>query len=185
MQLLLEYLPLAAFAIAYFTGGIYAATTALMIAMVVSLAILRVRSGKFPPMLTASTVLVVLFGAATLILRNARFIQWKPSIFLWLLAVAFLVSAFVGREPLAQRLMQSALGEETVERRDWQKVNIAWVLFGLIAGGANILIAYNTSEATWVKAKVFGLTAAMFLFLIAQAIWLNSRARRTGTSSAP
>jgi intracellular septation protein len=177
MQLLLEYLPLAAFAVAYFLGGIYVATTTLMIAMVLSLAVLRVRSGKFPPMLTASTILVVLFGAATLILRNARFIQWKPSIFLWLLAVAFLVSAFVGRQPLAQRLMQSALGEVSVERRDWQKVNLAWVVFGIVAGVANIVIAYNTSEATWVKAKVFGLTAAMFVFLVAQAMWLNSRAR--------
>ena len=185
MQLLLEYLPLAAFAIAYFTGGIYVATTTLMIGMVISLAIQRVRSGKFPPMLTGSTVLVVLLGAATLILRNARFIQWKPSILLWLLALVALVSAFVGREPLAQRLMQSALGEETVERRDWQKVNIAWVLFGIIAGAANIVIAYNASEATWVKAKVFGLTAAMFLFMIGQAIWLNSRIRRTDTASTP
>jgi len=185
MQLLLEFLPLAAFAIAYFTGGIYVATTTLMIGMAVSLAILRLRSGKFPPMMTANTALVLLLGAATLILRNTRFIQWKPSIFLWLLAVAFLVSAFVGREPLAQRLMQSALGEETVERRDWQKVNVAWVLFGIIAGVANIVIAYNTSEATWVKAKVFGLTAAMFLFMIAQAIWLHSRVRRTDTPPAP
>ena len=32
MQLLSEYLPLAAFAIAYFIGGIYAATATLMIA---------------------------------------------------------------------------------------------------------------------------------------------------------
>ena len=98
MQLLLEYLPLAAFAIAYFVGGIYAATTTLMIAMVLSLAILRLRSGRFPPMLAGSTILVVLLGAATLILRNARFIQWKPSILLWLMALAALVSAFVGRD---------------------------------------------------------------------------------------
>ena len=79
MQLLLEFLPLAAFAIAYFTGGIYVATTTLMIGMAVSLAILRLRSGKFPPMMTANTALVLLLGAATLILRNTRFIQWKPS----------------------------------------------------------------------------------------------------------
>ena len=185
MQLLLEYLPLAAFAVAYFVGGIYAATTTLMIAMVLSLAILRLRTGRFPPMLAGSTILVVLLGAATLILRNARFIQWKPSILLWLVALAALVSAFVGREPLAQRLMQPALGEETVARRDWQIVNIAWVLFGIAAGIANIVIAYHTSEATWVKAKVFGLTAAMFVFLVAQAIWLNSRTRRSDASSPP
>jgi intracellular septation protein A len=51
------------------------------------------------------------------------------------------------------------------------------VVFGLLTGVANLLVAYNTSEATWVKTKLFGLTAAMLLFLVGQALWLNSRAR--------
>lgn len=178
MQLLLEYLPLAAFGIAWKFFGIYVATATLMVAMTASVLLLRLRSGRFPPMLTASTVLVVVFGAATLILRDIRFIQWKPSIFLWLLAIAFLVSAFVGREPLAQKLMQSALGDVSVARSDWMKVNTAWVVFGLLAGIGNLLVAYNTSEATWVKTKLFGLTGAMMLFLVGQALWLNSRIRQ-------
>jgi intracellular septation protein len=149
-----------------------------MVGMTLSVILLRLLSGRFPPMLAASTVLVVLFGAATLILRDIRFIQWKPSIFLWLLAVAFLISSFVGREPLAQKLMQSALGDVTVARSDWLKVNAAWVVFGLLAGIANLVVAYNTSEATWVKTKLFGLTGAMLLFLVGQALWLNSRIRQ-------
>ena len=178
MQLLLEYLPLAAFGIAWKFFGIYVATATLMVGMTASVILLRLLSGRFPPMLTASTVLVVLFGAATLILRDIRFIQWKPSIFLWLLAVAFLISSFVGREPLAQKLMQSALGDVTVARGDWLKVNAAWVVFGVLAGIANLVVAYNTSEATWVKTKLFGLTGAMLLFLVGQALWLNSRIRQ-------
>ena len=177
MQLLLEYLPLAAFGVAWKFFGIYVATATLMVAMSLSVLLLRLRSGKFPPMLTASTLLVLIFGAATLILRDIRFIQWKPSIFLWLLAVAFLISAFVGREPLAQKLMQSALGDVTVARSDWLKVNTAWVVFGLVVGAGNLLVAYNTSEATWVKIKLFGLTGVMLLFLVGQALWLNSRVR--------
>jgi intracellular septation protein len=184
MQLLSEYLPLAAFAIAYFIGGIYTATATLMIAMTLSVVALRLRNGRFPPLLTASTVLVLLFGAATLFLRDARFLQWKPSVFLWLLSAAFLGSAFIGREPLAQRLMQPALGATGIARSDWQKVNLAWVLFGIVAGLANILIAYHTSLATWVKVKVFGLTAVMFIFLVAQAMWLNGRAPRADAPSA-
>jgi intracellular septation protein len=177
MQLLLEYLPLAAFLVAYNRGGIYVATATLMIAMTLSVLVHWVRTRRIPQLLGISTLLVLLFGTATLILRNARFIQWKPSIFLWLLAVAFLVSAGVGKQPLAQRMLQPSLGELQVERPVWLRLNLAWVLFGLIAGAANICIAYHVSEAMWVKVKVFGLSAAMFLFLVAQLLWLHSRAR--------
>lgn len=178
MQLLLEMLPLAAFLIAYkFYGGIYVATATLMVGMTLSLAVLWLRARKLPAMFAASTALVVVFGAATLFLRNARFIQWKPSIFLWLLAIAFLVSAFVGRQPLAQRMLQPALGDATLPRADWLKLNHAWVAFGLVTGAANLALAYHVSEADWVKLKVFGLTGVMILFIIGQTIWLYRRAQ--------
>jgi len=181
MQLLLELLPLAAFFIAYkFFGGIYVATATLMVGMGLSLAVLWLRARKLPAMFAASTALVVLFGAATLILRNARFIQWKPSIFLWLLAIAFLVSTFVGAQPLAQRMLQPALGEATLPRRDWLKLNYAWVVFGLVVGAANLALAYSVSEELWVKLKVFGLFGLMLVFSIAQMAWLFRRAQTQG-----
>ena len=178
MQLLLELLPLAAFLVAYkFFGGIYVATATLMVGMTLSLVVMWLRARKLPAMFAASTALVVLFGAATLILRNARFIQWKPSIFLWLMAIAFLVSAFVGAQPLAQRMLQPALGDATLPRRDWLKLNHAWVAFGLLTGAANLLLAYNVSEEQWVKLKVFGLSGVMFVFVIAQTAWVYRRAQ--------
>jgi intracellular septation protein len=128
-------------------------------------------------MFAASTALVIIFGAATLILRNARFIQWKPSIFLWLMAIAFLASAFVGAHPLPQRMLQPALGDPPLPRRDWLKLNAAWVVFGLITGTANLVLAYNVSEADWVKIKAFGLFGVMFLFSLAQMAWLYRRAQ--------
>jgi intracellular septation protein len=177
MQLLLELLPLAAFLVAYkFFGGIYVATATLMVGMTLSLVVMWLRARKLPTMFAASTALVVLFGAATLILRNARFIQWKPSIFLWLMAIAFLVSAFVGAQPLAQRMLQPALGDATLPRRDWLKLNHAWVAFGLLTGAANLVLAYNVSEEQWVKLKVFGLSGVMLLFVIAQTAWVYRRA---------
>jgi intracellular septation protein len=178
MQLLLELLPLAAFLVAYkFFGGIYVATATLMVGMTLSLVVMWLRARKLPTMFAASTALVVLFGAATLILRNARFIQWKPSIFLWLMAIAFLVSAFVGAQPLAQRMLQPALGDATLPRRDWLKLNHAWVAFGLLTGAANLVLAYNVSEEQWVKLKVFGLSGVMLLFVIAQTAWVYRRAQ--------
>ena len=51
-------------------------------------------------------------------------------------------------------------------------LNIAWVLFFAAAGVLNLYVAYNFSEAFWVKFKVFGFTGITFAFIIIQMIWL-------------
>ena len=174
MQMLLEFLPLVAFLVAYMKfGGIYPATATLMVGMVLSLVILWIRNRRMPPMFAASTALVLAFGALTLLLRDARFIQWKPTIFLWVLAVAFLASAFFGRQPLAQRVMQTGLGEARLEPGDWRKLNYSWVLYGLIMGAVNLVVAYHASEAVWVKFKIIGMMGSMLVFVVGQFMWLH------------
>lgn len=176
MTALLEYLPLLAFGIAYWLGGIYVATATLMVGMTLMLAVVWKLRGALPRVNAISTALVLVFGTATLLLRNVQFIQWKPSVFLWLLGVAFLVSSFVGRQPLAQRLLQPALGGAQRTRRQWLVANAASVLFLAAAGAANLVFAYHTSEAAWVRFKLLGLPAAMFVFMLALMGWLQSRA---------
>jgi intracellular septation protein len=120
---------------------------------------------------------VLLFGAATLVLRSAKFIQWKPSIFLWSMALAFLASSVIGKQTLVERLFTSAVGELKVQPRDWLKANLAWVAFCILAGAANLYVAYNFSEAAWVKIKVFGLSGVMFVFMFLLLLWLHSRGK--------
>jgi intracellular septation protein len=177
MQLLLEFFPLVAFLVAYKVWDIYVATGTLMATMTLSLGISWLRTGKVTPMLGISTALVLIFGTATLLLHDIRFIQWKPSIFLWLLAIAFFVSGFVGKQPLAQRLLQPALGDARLQRSDWMQLNYAWVAYGIIIGGVNLVVAYHASEATWVNVKVYGLAGSMFLFMIGQILWLHWRGK--------
>ncbi len=177
MQQILEFSALAAFLIAYKLAGVYVATATLMAAMVLIVAFSWVRTRTVSPMLGGSTVLLLVFGTATLLLRDIRFIQWKPSILLWAVALAFLVSAFVGKQPLAQRFMQPTLGDMQLGRRDWLIANHAWVLYGVIIGLANLYVAYNYSEATWVDVKVFGLPGSMFVFMMGLVFWLHSRGK--------
>jgi intracellular septation protein len=166
--------PLVAFFVTYRWRGIYAATAVLMALMVLTCALEYLRFRKVSGMQLLSTALVLALGGATLSLRDPRFLKWKPSIFLWLLAAAFLFSHWVGRMPIAQRMLQPALPEGTVlPPGSWQRLNFQWVAAYAVLGGANWWVAFHWSEAAWVNFKVFGLTAATMLVAVGQAWWLN------------
>lgn len=176
MQALLEFAPLLAFMGAYYVRDLYFATAVLMGAMLALLAVDYLRTRRIPPMHLLSTILVLVFGSATLILRNPQFIQWKPTILLWIMAGAFAVSSVAGKEPLAQRLLKSVAGEHGLPRPLWLRLNWLWVGFCLLAGLANILAAWNLSERVWVNFHGIGLSVAMVLFMLPQAVWLARRA---------
>jgi len=176
MQTLLELLPLVAFFVTYSMAGIYVATAVLMGAMALLLVADYIRERRIPAMHAVSAVLVFAFGAATLILHDQRFIQWKPTIFSWMLALAFLGSMWIGKQTLTQRLLGRALeGQVVVSDGAWRTLNLLSVVFYAVLGAANILVAFNASEATWVKFKVFGVTVAIFVFTAAQLVWLMKR----------
>jgi intracellular septation protein len=172
MAALLELSPLLAFLVGYWRGGIYVATGALMAAMAALLLLDLLLTRRIPKMHLLSALLVWALGTATLLLRDVRFIQWKPTVFMWLLSLVFLGSAFIGPQPLAQRLLQQALGEQTLPRRAWLQLNAAWVVFYGIAGAGNILLASYAPDA-WAVGHVVGLLAANVVFIVAQALWLG------------
>jgi intracellular septation protein len=178
MQSLLEFVPLLVFILAYYLRGIYIATGALMASMLVLLAVDWLRGRRIPPMHAISAVLVFVFGTATLLLHDQRFIQWKPTIFFWVAGIAFLASQWIGERPLAQRLMGSAMGEHAAQlaQETWRGLNLAWVAFYAVMGAANLAVAWNASERAWVNFKVFGITAATFAFVVAQSLWIARRA---------
>jgi intracellular septation protein len=173
MSSVLEFAPVAVFGVAYYLHGIYTATAALMIAMLLLLLVDLAWHRRIPTMHAVSAVLVFAFGAATLILHNQRFIQWKPTVLFWLVSLAFLGSFWVGEQTLTQRLLGNALGEPVnVEARLWRRLNAASVLFYALLGGLNLFVAFNASERTWVNFKLFGLTAATVVFAALQLAWL-------------
>jgi len=179
MQAVLNFLPLAAFMLAYRLGGIYVATSVLMGAMLGLALIDYLRTGRVSPMHALSTALVLVFGSATLILHDPRFLKVKPTILLWLTALAFLGSQWIGATPLVQRLLEPALTPGTVvTRRRWVRINILWVgAYGLL-GGLNLLVAHRASEQAWVYFKGFGLTLALMALAIGQALWLHQQGAR-------
>lgn len=185
MQTLIDLAPLAAFLLAYCFGGIYTATAVLMAAMLALLAFDWLRLRRLPPLHLVSAVLVLLLGGATLILRDTRFLKWKPTVFLWLVAASAIGSTWIGHSPLAQRLLQPLIASsEALPRRTWLALNWLWAGFYLLLGAVNLLVADYASERAWVYFKVFGLSAAFLVFAMAQGAWLAARSETLGARAS-
>ena len=136
----------------YRFDGIYSATAVLMIATVVQLVLTRLVSGHVERRLLLLTAVVCAFGGATLALHNELFIQWKPTIFNWALAAAFLVTrAWSGRT-----VMERAIGTQLeLPAQAWRKVDTLWIANFLIVGSLNLFVAYRFSESAWVSYKLY------------------------------
>ena len=185
MQNALELATLAVFVVAYYLRGIYTATAALMAAVAVVLVIDVARARRVPLRHGLSAVLVFLFGAATLLLHNRRYIEWKPTIFFWLAAAAFLGSFWIGKRPLVARFLGPAIDPSgAIPERLWRRLNALWVAFYLGLGVLNVEVAYHASERTWVDFKVFGLTLATAAFIFVQVFWLARRAAPAAVAAA-
>ena len=180
MKQILEFLPIVLFFGAYQMDGetlsvgawshtfdgIFSATAVLMLATVsvwlVMLAITKRNDKRLMWMMFA----VVLFGTATLVLRDQRFIQWKPTVFNWVLAALFFGSQFVGEKTLLERLLGQQLALQEVI---WKRLNALWVANFLLVGGLNLYVAYQYEEAFWVSYKLYssiGFTVLLMLLTV-------------------
>jgi intracellular septation protein len=171
MQLFIDYLPILVFFGAYFFKDIYFATAVLMGVMPIIMIVQWLMTRKFNKIYAASTALVLVLGTATLLLRNPQFLYWKPTVLNWAIAVAFLGSQYIGPKPFVQRMLESA-AELQVDQ--WRRLNQIWVIFFVLIGFINLYVAFNFSEPTWVKFKLFGMLGLTIAFVIVQTIWLTA-----------
>jgi intracellular septation protein len=178
MNQLLEWLPLIVFFVGFKLMGIYWATAALMAACVLQLAVHRVRAGEFKTMHVITVAVVLVLGSATLLLHDHRFIQWKPTVLLALAAAAFLGSMFIGKQPLARRMLEAVFNQPLpLAGRTWLLINSLWVGWLAFLAAANIYVARNFDESVWVNFKVFGITVAMLIFMVPQVLWLSGKTK--------
>lgn len=178
MNQLLEWSPLLAFFVTFKLLDIYWATGVLMIACTAVAVAHRLQSGRWKTMQLFTAALALVLGGATLLLHDKRFIQWKPTVLLAAAALAFLGSSFIGEQPLARRLLESAFDAPlAVSAAAWRRLNILWSAWFLLLSAANLAVARTCSENVWVNFKFFGLPAALMVFMLPQVFWLASRVK--------
>jgi intracellular septation protein len=188
MQTLLEYAPWIVFFLVYkFGGGIYPATAALMIVMTLLLAYYWLRTRKVPQLHLALTIMVLVFGAATLILRDVRFLQWKASIVYWLIGVLFVGSAWIGKKTLLERAIGAGLPEDvSVPPASWRNGSLLIGGFNVLLGFVNIWVAKNYSQDDWVFFKAWiAIPAAMIVMIGVVLYLLRGVLTKASKESAP
>jgi intracellular septation protein len=169
MKFLFDVFPVVLFFLAYKLADIYVATTVAIAATFAQVGWLKLRRRRVDPMLWASLGIIVVFGGATLALRDETFIKWKPTVLYWLFG-----AVLAGAELFFRRnLMRVMLGEQvSLPDPVWAKLNWSWIGFFALMGGANLFVAYHFSTDHWVNFKLFGGIGLMLLFVLGQALFL-------------
>ena len=167
MKIALDLLPLAVFFGAWWVGGLFVATAALIGACALQILILKICKRKIEPAVWVSAALVAVFGGLTLVLRDKSFIQFKPTALYLLFAAAIVFADLALKKNIARALFRQLL---LLSDTGWRKLSFAWAGFFALLAAANWLVVANFSEKMWVSIKTFGFPAATLAFLLLHAL---------------
>ena len=200
MKLLIDFFPIILFFVSYhqasflventFIGGLLdptkselitatiVATGVAIVASFIQVGYHWLRTRKFEKMHLFSLALITVLGGLTIMFGNPDFVKWKPTVLNWLFAAVFFFSFFIGEKTLVERAMGNQI---ELPENVWNRLNLAWVVFFLISGAANLYVAFfyalDMTEKLrmdmWVDFKLFGLMGLTLVFIILQAIYLT------------
>jgi len=177
LKLVLELGPVVAFFIAYgrlkdqvFTiagtdySGFIVVTAAFIPVLILSTGVMWSLTGKLSKMQVATVVLVIVFGGLSVWLRDERFFKMKPTM-IYLLFAAILGFGLLRGKSYLKVVMEEALPMQT---EGWMILTRRVTAFFLVLAVANEVVWRTMSTDVWVNFKTFGLTAALFVFFMAQ-----------------
>ena len=164
--------PAAAFFAAYLAGGLdfYIATAVLMIAVCVQIAAMKLLRKPVKKEMWALAAMVLVFGGATLLLRDEFYLKIKTTIVYWLFASALLIAELKFNKNPARALLDSVF---TAPDAAWRSLTLTLAAFFAALGAFNLLMLRLLTTEEWVWVKTFGYPALTFCFLIAAFIRLH------------
>jgi len=145
-------------------SGFIVTTAAFVALIVLTTGLLWALTGELSKMQLLTLVLVVVMGGLSIWLNDERFIKMKPT----LLYLAF--GAILGVGLLRGQSYLSAVMEEVVPMKPegWLILTRRMTAFFFALAVANEAVWRLMSTEAWVNFKTFGLTAALFLFILTQ-----------------
>ncbi len=172
LNLFYDFVPVLLFFVAFKLKGIYVATIVGIVAAAVQVMVTFFWKNKLDRKQLITLLVFTVFGGLTLYFHNPIFVKWKPSIIFWIFGTVFLLSHFIGKKVIIQRMMENMLEDKKLPDVVWKRMNIYWAAFFLTLGTVNIFIAYHFSTETWVNFKFYGILGFLILFSVLQALYL-------------
>jgi len=170
MKFLFDFFPILLFFAAYKYADIYVATAVAIAASIVQVAYNWIKHRRVETMQWITLGLIVVFGGATLYLKDEMFIKWKPTVLNWMFALAFLGSQYIGKKNLVERMLTTNI---SLPPDVWTRLNWSWVTFFVFLGCANLYVVYNFDTDIWVNFKLFGMMGLTIAFVLLQAVFLS------------
>jgi len=164
LKFTLELGPVLLFFVVYRLFDIFAATAAMMVAVVVTLLVSYTMLKRIPVMPLVTAVIVLIFGSLTLLLHDRTIIKLKVTV-LYLLFSGALFYGLIFDKPLLKIVFDGALH---VTKDGWRKLTWRWGFFFLGLALLNEVVWRTQSEDFWVTFKTYGVTPLTILFAIAQ-----------------
>jgi intracellular septation protein len=180
MKFLFDLFPVILFFAAFKIWDIYIATAVAIAATFGQIAWLKLRKRRVEPMLWATLGIIVVFGGATLLLRDETFIKWKPTVLYWLFAAVLAGAMLIWKKNFIRSMLG---GQLKVPDHVWTKLLWSWTGFFIVMGVLNLFIAFNFSTDLWVSFKLFGGMGLMVVFVIAQALYMSRYIEEEGGKS--
>jgi len=146
-------------------AGFIVVTAGFIPVFLLSMALLWRLTGHLSRMQAVTAVLIVVFGGLSVWLNDPRFFKMKPTMIYLLFGGVLGIGLLRGRSWL-QVVME---GMMPLTDRGWRILTRRLMLFFFGLAILNEAIWRTQSEETWVYFKTFGLTAAIFVFFMAQS----------------
>jgi intracellular septation protein len=167
MRFLADYFPLLLFFVAFKLQGIWVATAVAIAASIVQIAWFHWR-GNVSAVHWLSLAIIVVFGGATLILRDETFIKWKPTV----LYLSFAVILAAGKLAWRRDFLALVMKDIELPPPIWTRLTWSWVAFFVAMAATNWYVAFHFSTETWVDFKVWGGIGLFLVFALAQGVFL-------------
>jgi intracellular septation protein len=169
LKLVLDIGPLVLFFAANAKFGIYVATGAFMVAVLIALAVSYARTRRLAVMPLVTAVIVLVFGGLTLVLHDDLFIKLKPTI-IYVLFGGTLLGGLAFGKPLLGMVFDSVFH---LRDEGWRKLTWRWALFFFVLAILNEIIWRTQTTDFWVSFKLFGVVPLTFLFAALQVSLLS------------